>query len=768
MGKARESLRLLAPGATVFVSSACVMVLGLVASRLVARDLGSSLYTWTSVIGIMLAGISVGTYAGGRIADRYHPRRALAVLFGASSAACVAAVILNNAIGGWLWLWRLNWPLHTLIHVSLTFLLPSALLGTIAPVVTKIALDRGLSAGRTIGILCAWGAAGGIVGTFAAGFYLIPAFGSTILLWSVGAAMLVLAVLYWVSCWTVYLWAAIFAALATMGVAGSDWAQSAGASMLLRERADPNTLYAAETPYCRVAVRRISWRPDRRVLLQGRLECGEVVMGDAASLHAFSTRVFAALTHGLAGDHKKPSMLLLGSGGYVFARHLEVSWPDSLVEVIEPDPGVTRAAMAAFDLDRNTAIQIVRMGARNYVDQLLRQEPTGGVAKRYDFIYADVMNGGSVPTELVTKEFNDRIASLLSADGVYMTNLTDTQESGRFLGAVVNTLGRTFASVCVVAEAGSLRSVPESFVVVAAKRKLDVAAILNGQDRHVKSLLLNESEMADLRDRCDNLTLTDDYAPVENLLAPAVRQGEDEALSRKYFDRARALQAEGQADLRRAQALARDHRDSENAEARKQGVEKYRQSIDGYTQAAKWSSSVAIRSCYEIGMMRMEMDEPQEAVRAFADAVKCHKEAGMQDGDIAVVHMQLGLLLRRAGKAKEGHRQLEEAARWFRIELERDPLAVTAWEQLGDTLAFADDMKGASEAFEKALSLEPGYLPHYEKLARSLERQGRYAEALDVARRQMTLLKKLGRREEIAQLTPYIELLEYRKAKQRL
>lgn len=768
MGKARESLRMLPPGATVFVSSGCVMILGLVASRLVARDLGSSLYTWTSVIGIILTGLSSGTYAGGRIADRYHPRRALAVLFGASSATCVAAVILNNAIGGWLWLWWLIWPVHVLIHVSLVFLLPSALLGTIAPVVAKMSLDRGLSAGRTIGILGAWGAAGGIAGTFAAGFYLIPAFGSAIILWSVGAATLVLAILYWISCWTVYLWAGVFAILATMGMAGGEWSQSAGASMLLRERPDPNALYVDETPFCRVAVRRISWRPDRRVLMQDRIERGEVVMGDAAGLPYFYARIFAALTHGLAGDRKRPSMLLLGSGGYTLGQHLKTFWPDSLVEIIEPDPGVTTAVMTALGLNRNTAIDIIHTDARNYVNRLLRQERAGGIARRYDFIYADVMNNGSVPIESVTNEFNGRIASLLAADGVYMTHFTDTQESGRFLGAVVSTLEQTFPNVYIIAGQGSLRSRPESFVVVAVRRRLDIAAILRAQDRHLNFRLLNESEMAELRDRCSGRILTDDHAPVENLLAPAVREGVDEVLSHKYFDRALALRAGGRADLRKAQALTRERRENESLEVRRQGLEKYRQSIGDYTWAAELGSSMAIRSYYEIGMMRMELDEPEEAVRAFGDAIKCHERTGVQEGDIAAVHMQLGLLLRRMGKATEGHRQLDQAARWFRIELERNPRAVTAWDRLGDTLAFADDMKGASEAFEKALSLEPGYFSHYEKLSRSLERQGRYAEAVDVARRHMALLKKLGRQEEIAQLTPYIELLEYRKAKQRL
>src|SRR4051812_37958919 len=44
----------------VFVSSVCVMTLELTASRLIAKHVGSSLYTWTSVIGVVLAGITIG------------------------------------------------------------------------------------------------------------------------------------------------------------------------------------------------------------------------------------------------------------------------------------------------------------------------------------------------------------------------------------------------------------------------------------------------------------------------------------------------------------------------------------------------------------------------------------------------------------------------------------------------------------------------------------------------------------------------------------
>jgi hypothetical protein len=64
------------------------------------------------------------------------------------------------------------------------------------------------------------------------------------------------------------------------------------------------------------------------------------------------------------------------------------------------------------------------------------------------------------------------------------------------------------------------------------------------------------------------------------------------------------------------------------------------------------------------------------------------------------------------------------------------------------------------------VALEPRNPAHYEKLARALEFQGRYAEALDAARNQVKLLQELGRRDQARQLGQYIELLEYKKVKQ--
>jgi len=184
------------PCATVFISSFCIMVLELVAGRIIARFLGSSLYTWTSVIGVVLAGITIGNYIGGRLADRFRPTRTLVLLFALCAAACLVTVVANNLIGNFTWLWQFNWPARILLHVTAVFLLPSALLGTISPVVAKMALERGLPTGRTVGDIYAWGAAGSILGTFVAGYYLIALMGTVSIVWAVAAVMIAMSLLY--------------------------------------------------------------------------------------------------------------------------------------------------------------------------------------------------------------------------------------------------------------------------------------------------------------------------------------------------------------------------------------------------------------------------------------------------------------------------------------------------------------------------------------------------------------------------------------------
>lgn len=162
----------------VFVSSVCVMTLELTASRLIGKHLGNSLYTWTSVIGVVLAGITVGNSFGGWLADRYEHSKTLSRMFLVSSVLCLSVLWLDQLMAGVNRPTSLSWPVWVLCVVGLIFFLPAASLGTISPIAASMALAQGRSTGTTVGNVYAWGAAGSIVGTFLTGFVLIDMFGT--------------------------------------------------------------------------------------------------------------------------------------------------------------------------------------------------------------------------------------------------------------------------------------------------------------------------------------------------------------------------------------------------------------------------------------------------------------------------------------------------------------------------------------------------------------------------------------------------------------
>ena len=168
----------------VFVSNACIMILELVAGRMIAPHVGVSLYTWTSVIGVILAGISLGNFAGGKLADRFASLRLLGTIYILAALASLT-VLWSDRI------YRITppeWPIVTEIIVitAALFFAPSTILGMISPLVAKLAVSDLAKTGSTVGNIYAAGALGSIVGTFATGFVLIAWFGTYTIVWGVG------------------------------------------------------------------------------------------------------------------------------------------------------------------------------------------------------------------------------------------------------------------------------------------------------------------------------------------------------------------------------------------------------------------------------------------------------------------------------------------------------------------------------------------------------------------------------------------------------
>lgn len=677
----------LIPNATVFVASGCIMIVELVAGRIVSRHLGQSLYTWTSVIGVVLAGISLGNYSGGRIADRFTPRRSLAVLFILSSLSCLLVPVLNQLVGGWSWLWERSWPVRIVTHVFLTFMLPSTMLGTISPVVAKMALNRSRHTGRTIGDVYAWGAIGSIVGTFLAGFYLIAAMGTAAITVTVAVVLAVMAVLYGLGFWVSYLWMAACVAGWWLAVGPGEAVAGLGRDLLLREAADPHVVYRDESQYSYIAVKANAENRNERAIYLDKLEHSIIDITNPLDLKYPYTWVYEAVLDTVTEPGTPVRAMVLGGGGYAFPQYLELSRPGSHVIVAEIDPAVTEAAFAACGLRSDTTIVIHNMDARNLVDDLAAVRGRGEAFEPLDFVFGDSINDFSVPYQLTTEEFARQLRELLAPDGLYLLNLIDVFTSGRFLGAVVNTCRRVFDQVYVFSCGDNLDG-RNTFVVVCAARALDLSGVadrIRGR-RSFSGDLLTTAQLDDLAERTKGLVLTDDYAPVENLLAAVVRQDPGDVLER-YTQAGVDAAARG---------------DMEGA-------------IREFTAVTRINPGYA-RGYYNLGVALAQSGRPQEALDAYAAAVQL-------DADFVDARNNAAMILAQAG-------QLDAAVAQWREVIRTRPDSAVVHNNLGNALAQMGRVDEAVQHWIKAIAIQPDYASPHNNLGNAFNLQGKLDEAV--------------------------------------
>jgi spermidine synthase/MFS family permease len=187
----------------VFMASFCTMVLELVAGRILAPFIGVSLYTWTSIIGVCLAGISAGNYLGGVLADKAGSRRTLGLIL--LGGGLFSLIILPLAAMDLTTLLPRQSPVGTqdtwliiriVIVTSILFLPPTLILGMVSPIVIKLSLTDLRQTGSIAGKIYAFSTVGSIVGTFVTGFYLVSAFGTRAIVLGVAVILIGMAFIF--------------------------------------------------------------------------------------------------------------------------------------------------------------------------------------------------------------------------------------------------------------------------------------------------------------------------------------------------------------------------------------------------------------------------------------------------------------------------------------------------------------------------------------------------------------------------------------------
>jgi spermidine synthase len=501
--------RLWQPYWIVFISNGCIMILELVAGRIIAPHVGVSLYTWTSIIGVVLAGISLGNYLGGRLADRWASLRLLGVIFlmgGLSSFGILTVDTLSSLPPG-------EWPIvvNILVLTTALFFVPSVILGTISPIVAKLAVSDLARTGSTVGKIYAAGALGSIVGTFATGFLLISWFGTHTIIWGVAVVLLLTGLVFLLrDRWPLMLVPGLILTGASVQLFNLGWLRG------------PCTI---ESNY--FCIRVFEEEQDGapvRVLTLDRLVHSYTSLDDPTKLVYTYEKMYAEVAQyrALQDDHLRA--LFIGGGGYTFPRYMEAVYPRSDIHVIEIDPAVTQVAHHLLGLSPNTRVVTFNEDARLF----LEREPT----QAYDLVIGDAFNDFSVPYHLTTREFNDRVSAWLEDGGLYCVNIIDGPR-GDFLRAYTHTLRQTFRHVYVAPTSENWQQSPRStFVLIGSNAPLDRATLeaihAGSANPLLTRLLLGEDEIDALLTQGRVVMLTDRYAPVDQMLAPVFRDEEPE------------------------------------------------------------------------------------------------------------------------------------------------------------------------------------------------------------------------------------------------
>ncbi|MGX4658415.1 fused MFS/spermidine synthase [Micromonospora sp. SCSIO 07396] len=486
----------------VFFASGAVLVLETVSLRLVGPYVGVTLQVTSSVIGIALAAIAYGAWTGGWLADRRDPRGLLApalILAGIAAAVTLPVVryagelLRGGAVSG------------ILLLTALAVFVPAALLSAVTPLVVKLQLSDLRRTGQVVGRLSGIGTLGGITATLVTGFVLVAALPSTVILIGLAAGLGVVGLAL-----GVYLRrqeaaglpgpARLKATLAVLGLV------AAGLSAVAPNPCDVETAY-----HC-ARVERDPVRDGGRTLYLNSAQHSYVDLDDPTHLEYEYTQWIGAVADVSAPKGQRLDALHLGGGGFTMPRYLGATRPGTDNVVFEIDGELV-------DLDRRELGVRTGPGLRAAVGDA-RMLVGGEPADSRDFVVGDAFGHLVVPWHLATREMAAEVDRVLRPGGIYVQNVID-YPPGRFIRSELATVAAEFEHMALVAPPEAIAGQQGSnFLIVASDAPLPLEALRArlGTVTKIPDLLAG-SEVTRFVDGA--LVLTDDYAPVDQLLATA-------------------------------------------------------------------------------------------------------------------------------------------------------------------------------------------------------------------------------------------------------
>lgn len=471
-----------------FIAGGLVMTLELSASRVLAPYMGLSLYVWTSIIGIILAAMSLGYWLGGIYADRNPTTTGLQRVLFVAGCAIGTTAFLKDAVAAFSAIF-LGSILGPIVASVILFLPPGIFLAMVSPYALRLKLSSVETGGKVSGSISAFSTLGSIMGTFLAGFLLIPHMQTIHILIGLAAVSALSALLLGgVSPKKLLV-------LLVVLLLGEIWGWSISTST--------HIIASIPSPYALITIKNaeIDGRPARIVVRDSEIHAGTYQDTHDPAFPIY--RSFSTLDAYFAPHPQRA--LLLGGGIYDVATRFLDRYSTSSIDAVEIDPEMTRVAETYFHLTRSDRLHITHEDARVF----LNQSADNGA---YDIIYNDSFSSFySVPFQLTTKEAVAHMRRLLREDGIVLSNIVSGLEGKQalFLNAEYKTFASVFPFVRVFAVGDMTNTkVAQNFLLVASARPIEPR-----QKNAVATAMAHKEVFPTISERTP--ILSDEFAPVD-------------------------------------------------------------------------------------------------------------------------------------------------------------------------------------------------------------------------------------------------------------
>ena len=477
------------------------MGLELLGSRLVTPVFGSSIWTWGSLIGVVLAGLATGYRFGGWMADRSPtPRKFSMLVFVGGLLVLLVPFIAPYALSLSL-LTGLGDEYGPLLGTVLILLLPTFVLGMTSPYAIKLASATLSSLGNVSGNLYSLSTIGSIAGTFGTVFVLIPLLDVRVIIVALGIAVIGVSLL-WLPRSSAVFAVLIFLLLST--------ALAQGAQQVAPRNGA--TVFEKQTPYSSLDV--VDEGNVRTLFLNGIPQSSMYLNETTRLVYPYTT--FFNL--GMQINPNSTQVLFVGGGGFSGPKFFLATYPHVHVDVTEIDPDVIAAATKYFAVSPNPHLTVFNEDGRVYLSE---------TTKAYDIIILDAYAKSYVPFQLLTQEFIRLVAAHLNRDGIVISNLI-----GSPLGATSNLVRSEYRTASDVLNNSALFLTAYSPLLLqnlllvftrspaplaSSVAKLDAPSSAEGASPSggfARYLYPGEIRVDDVP------ILTDGYAPVESLINP--------------------------------------------------------------------------------------------------------------------------------------------------------------------------------------------------------------------------------------------------------